>query len=78
MTVNNAAVFGIYPDTAKTERALEILMHAGLDITALLDDRRRTEAGKLVSVHCQTTREIGRAKNLLRSTGAHNIAWTPG
>lgn len=34
------------------------------------------EGGNLVSVHCETSDEIRRAKDLLRSTGAHDISST--
>lgn len=77
MSANNTAVFGIYPDIDKTEQALEILMYAGLHITALLNDKRRTKAGNLVSVHCESLGDIRRARTLLRSTGARDIASTP-
>jgi hypothetical protein len=167
MAGKNTAVFGIYPNTEQTERAVDILMRAGFasgDISALLPDRRSTQqfahekdtkapegtatgataggviggtlgilagigsiaipglgpfiaagpimaglaglgvggavggivgalvgmgipeyeakryegqvkdGGNLVSVHCETSDEIRRAKDLLRSTGAHDIS----
>ena len=169
MAGKNTAVFGIYPSTEQTERAVDILMRAGFasgDISALLPDRRSTqqfahekdtkapegattgvtaggviggtlgilagigtiaipglgpfiaagpimaglaglgvggavggvvgalvgmgipeyeakryegqvkEGGNLVSVHCETSEEIRRAKDLLRATGARDIAST--
>lgn len=169
MAGKNTAVFGIYPTTELTERAVDILMRAGFasgDISALLPDRHSTQqfaheketkapegtatgataggviggtlgilagigsiaipglgpfiaagpimaglaglgvggavggivgalvgmgipeyeakryegqvkdGGNLVSVHCETSDEIRRAKDLLRSTGARDISST--
>jgi len=35
---------------------------------------RIKEGGVLLSVHCATSEDISRAKNLLKSTGAEDIA----
>src|SRR5437588_626395 len=61
MAGQNTAVFGIYRDREGVERAIDILRGAGF---------RNTD----ISVHCDNPDWVKRAKDILKETGAEDIA----
>jgi len=76
MTRNNTAVFGIYTAEDQAARAVDTLIAArfpGSSISVLLPDMR-SDGGTLLSVHCGAAEQVGRAKELLKGTGAIDIA----
>jgi hypothetical protein len=76
MSEKNKAVFGIYSSGEHAERAVDMLTAAGFASPAISVDGRVKNGGTLLSVHCDTAGQISRAKDLLKSSGAEDIAST--
>jgi hypothetical protein len=89
MSSKNIAVFGVYPSTEHSERAVDTFIAAGYPtaaVSVLLPNSSEYEAkcyagrvknGRaLLSVHCDSSEQISRAKNLLKGTFATDIAST--
>ena len=81
------AVFDGFPRTIAQAEALDAMLAArGRKIDAVLElkvndqvlldrvEQRIKEGGVLLSVHCDTSEEITRAKDLLKQTGAQDIS----
>ena len=70
MAGRNTAAFGIYRSRTHAEQAVDTLLEDGFrseDISVLMP------GGVLVSVHCDNTDWVKRAKNIMERTGASDI-----
>jgi hypothetical protein len=79
MAVKKTVVCGIYQNEKQAEGTIRALQAAGFSSDAIsvsLPDNESTKApgGALLSVHCDTSEEVTRAKDLLKQTGAQDIS----
>ena len=78
MAVKKTVVSGIYPSAEQAKRAVADFVAAGFSkegvaITAPDHPGMKADGVKL-TVHCDTSEEITRAKDLLKQTGAQDIS----
>jgi hypothetical protein len=78
MAVKKTVVSGIYPSAEHAKRAVADFLAAGFSkeaVTITAPDHPGMKAdGVQLTVHCDTSEEITRAKDLLKQTGAQDIS----
>ena len=73
MAGKNIAVSGIYRTGDLAERAAAQLKESGFESESI-SAPRASDSGFLVTVHCNSSVSVTRAENLLRQTGALDVA----